>query len=289
MRRRPAGSPAAHEGRRVRLVIHGGKRHPRPRERAGAVPIGQKARERCDSKAGRGSPRPTPGAKRPPTPPETRTGARHRPRANRALHSTASFRLRRANPSLRPPRHARCNALRCTFSGSGLLDRSDFDDFRHVVPQHIFDPHFQGRGRTRAARARTLHMQVDDAILEILEHDITTVLRHGGPNARVEQFLDLSDDFVIGLSACVRRPRRSRIAGCVVLHDAAQDRGLQQLPVAVGLFGDGHEVGAEEHAARLDSNSLLARGERLAASAVAKSTCPSPGPRDPAGTSGSTD
>ncbi len=40
-------------------------------------------------------------------------------------------------------------------------------------------------------------MQVDHAIAEVLEYDIAAVLRHGRTNARIEQFLDLGDDFVV--------------------------------------------------------------------------------------------
>ena len=93
-------------------------------------------------------------------------------------------------------------------------------------------------------------MQVDHAVPEVLEDDIAAVLRHRRTDARIEKLLDLGDDFIV----VGRRGMRfggvgdHRIAGRIVFHDAAEDRRLEDLPVAVGRLGDGHEVGAEKHA-----------------------------------------
>src|SRR3954471_24488614 len=48
------------------------------------------------------------------------------------------------------------------------LDRADLDNFGDVMAEHVLDPRLQGRGRARAARARALHVQVDDAVLKII-------------------------------------------------------------------------------------------------------------------------
>src|SRR5471030_1273450 len=133
----------------------------------------------------------------------------------------------------------------------GLLDRLHFDDFRHVVLQKVLNSHFQGGRRTRATRARALHLQVDHAVAEVVIDDVAAVLGHGRTDAGLEQILDLGNDLVVvgrgiaGGGRCLTR--HDRLAGGVVLHDATQDRGLQDLPVLVVRLGDGDEVGAEEH------------------------------------------
>src|SRR5471030_1504386 len=133
----------------------------------------------------------------------------------------------------------------------GLLDRLHFDDFRHVVLQKVLNSHFQGGRRTRATRARALHLQVDDAFAEVMEHDIAAVLGHGRTDAGLEQIFDLGNNFVVVSRRIACRSghfaRKHGLAGGVVLHDAAQDGGLQDLPVLVVRLGDGDEVGAEEH------------------------------------------
>ena len=42
-----------------------------------------------------------------------------------------------------------------------------------------------------------MHVQVDHAIPEILEHDITAVLGHRRTHARFEEVLDLGNDLVV--------------------------------------------------------------------------------------------
>src|SRR3984893_9217121 len=74
------------------------------------------------------------------------------------------------------------------------LDRADFDDFGDVMAEHILDPRLQGRGRARAARARALHVQVDDAVLEILANDVAAIHRHRRAHSGLQQFLDLGTD-----------------------------------------------------------------------------------------------
>src|SRR5215469_18781858 len=79
----------------------------------------------------------------------------------------------------------------------GLLGRLHFHYFRHVVLQKILDAHLERGGRARAARAGPLHVQVDHAILEILEDDVAAVLGNRRTHARFEKLLDLGDDLVV--------------------------------------------------------------------------------------------
>src|SRR3546814_16883646 len=65
--------------------------------------------------------------------------------------------------------------------------RADFYHFGNIVLEHVLDAHLQGRRRAGAARAGTLHVQVDDALVETLEDDVAAVLRHGWTDAGVER------------------------------------------------------------------------------------------------------
>ena len=82
-----------------------------------------------------------------------------------------------------PPRAAlhgpRCSNDAVRLSESGLLGRLDFNHFRHVVLQKILNSHFERGGRAGAAGARPLHVEIDHAVSEILEHDIAAILGHG--------------------------------------------------------------------------------------------------------------
>ena len=83
--------------------------------------------------------------------------------------------------------------------GVGASHGPDLDHFGDVMAQHVLDPGLQGRGRTGAAGAGTLHVQVDDAVLEILEGDVAAIHRHRRAHPRFQQFLDLGDDLVVFL------------------------------------------------------------------------------------------
>ena len=97
--------------------------------------------------------------------------------------------------------------------------------------------------------------EVHDAILEAAERDVAAVIGDRRTHAGLDQLLDGGDGVGVArleelvrlaAAACVRRHHRR--AGHEVLHDGAEDRGLELRPLAVGL-GDGDEVRAEEHAA----------------------------------------
>ena len=80
---------------------------------------------------------------------------------------------------------------------NGRSDRSHLHDFGDVVPKHVLDSCLQCRGRARAPRARTLHVEIDDTVLVILKDDVSAILRDRRTHACLEQLLDLGDDFVL--------------------------------------------------------------------------------------------
>ena len=71
----------------------------------------------------------------------------------------------------------------------------------------------------RAARARALHVEIDDAFLVAAEGDVAAVVGDGRPHARLDQVLDgrnrlgvrLIEEFLRGfiLAAAVRQQRRA--------------------------------------------------------------------------------
>ena len=65
------------------------------------------------------------------------------------------------------------------------------------MAQQIFDAMLERRGRTRAARAGALHIEIDDAVAIALECDVAAVLGDCRANPRLEQFLDLGDHLVV--------------------------------------------------------------------------------------------
>ncbi len=66
------------------------------------------------------------------------------------------------------------------------------------MPEQVLNAVLQCRRRGRAAGARTLHAQKDDAVLETLEGDVAAVIGDGGPNASFNQVLDRRDGLGIG-------------------------------------------------------------------------------------------
>ena len=122
------------------------------------------------------------------------------------------------------------------------------------------------------------------AAVKALEDDVAAILRHGGTHAGVDQFLDLGDHFGIAFavrlsSASSARAFDQRQAAGEMLHDRAQKRGLQMLPVAVAL-GDGDEIASRKTRATTSGVCEQARGQGRAAGlfrALGKSaTAPSP-------------
>src|SRR5262245_37697217 len=137
------------------------------------------------------------------------------------------------------------------------LHRPHFHDIRHVVAQQILDAVAECCSRRWAAGAGALHVEKHHAILEAAECNISAIILHGRTNTGLDQFLDHGDRlgilFVEELLRSGGRRRaclaaQERRARHEVLHDGAEDGGLELLPFAAGL-GDRNEVGAEEHPA----------------------------------------
>src|SRR5215472_6501015 len=122
------------------------------------------------------------------------------------------------------------------------------------MAQQVLDAVPQGGGRRGAARAGALHVEVDDPVLEAAERDVAAVIGDSRPHAGLDQILDLRHRLgVLGIEelvGCLGRRARAhdRRARHEMLHDGAEQDGLELLPFAVGL-GDGDEIGAEEDAA----------------------------------------
>src|ERR1700676_5579715 len=139
-------------------------------------------------------------------------------------------------PSRRAEQRARREERLCPPTGE-KSHRPNFDHVGHKVPEQVLDAVLQRRGGGWAAGARTLHVQIDDAVLETAESDVAAVIGDRRAHARFDQVLDGRDRlgvivaeelvlFVGGLVACNRPVGQQRSAGHVVLHDGAEDRGL---------------------------------------------------------------
>src|SRR4029077_10144015 len=142
-----------------------------------------------------------------------------------------------------------------TLAGKAELHRPHFGDVGKEMTQQILNAVAQRGGRRRAARAGALHVQIDDTVLETLERDVAAVIGDGRPYARLDQLLDRGDGLgiggveklvgLIGLGARAVEQRRPRHK---VLHDPAEDHGLEVLPLGRLVLGHCNEVRAEEYA-----------------------------------------
>src|SRR5690554_2534650 len=129
--------------------------------------------------------------------------------------------------------------------------------FRNEVMQQVLDAVLQGRRRGWATGARALHVQVNGALLISAECDVAAILRHCRAHTRLQKVLDCSNDFFVGLVVELAIGIMVETAGAIgchyrlrrheVLHDRAEDRRLQMLPVPISL-GYGNKVEAEEDA-----------------------------------------
>ena len=124
-------------------------------------------------------------------------------------------------------------------------------------------------------------VEVDHAVLEALEGDVAAIAGHGRAHAALQQLLDGGDGAGVALleellallvaAEATASLLQQRLAGEEVLHDGAEDGGLEVLPLAFAL-GHGDEVAAEEHAgdvadreqpARQRANARAARGSLM--------------------------
>src|SRR5438105_2001183 len=101
------------------------------------------------------------------------------------------------------------------------------------MPEQIFDAALEGSGRGWATGAGAAHVEEHLTVAETLEGDVAAIHGDGRANAGRDQFLDDLDGFAIGrveelLTGHFRRLARidNRLAGEEMLHDDAEDRGL---------------------------------------------------------------
>ena len=138
--------------------------------------------------------------------------------------------------------------------------------------QHALDAVLE-RDSARVARpAGAAQLEVDVAVDEAAELDITAVFLDGGADARLEQLLDHADDLAVVLVVCqavlllggqaggrdllpvgadlpdgrLLAHRHDLLARRDGLGDEAEDLGPDVRPVGVGGLGHGDEVGAVE-------------------------------------------
>src|SRR4051812_6631574 len=89
--------------------------------------------------------------------------------------------------------------LKITYQRKRMpLNRPHLDHVRHEMLEQVLDAVLQRRCRRRAAGAGTLHVQIDDAVLEAAERDVAAVIGHRRANARLDQILDGFHGFAVG-------------------------------------------------------------------------------------------
>ena len=85
-----------------------------------------------------------------------------------------------------------------------------------------------------------------------MEDNVAAILCHGRTDTGIKQFLDLADQFVVtfgrgaGTGCGIRILIKNRLTRGVMLHDPAENLGLQGLPVFGVVFGDGDEITAQK-------------------------------------------
>ena len=105
-------------------------------------------------------------------------------------------------------------------------------------------------------------MQIDDPVPKTIKDDISAVLRHCGPDTRVDEFLDLGYDLVVIdcrlLSVIGFDYRKS---GRDVLHQGAENGRFQNMPFEVVGFGNSDEIRANIYAGyAVNAEQLLGQG-----------------------------
>src|SRR5579871_1501977 len=131
-------------------------------------------------------------------------------------------------------------------------------------------------------------MDEHDAVLKAAERDVATVIGDRRTHAGLDQLLDLSHRLgVLAIEKFISmgrfRPLRDdRCAGQEVLHDGAEDRWLDVLPLPVG-FRDRDEVTAEKHAGHPRNAEQLHRQWRIGGLSGARNIENALGKHRPAG------
>ena len=119
------------------------------------------------------------------------------------------------------------------------------------MAQQVLDAHFQRQGRRGAAGASALHVQIDHATVKAVKGDVAAILRHGGADTGIKQLFDLTHDVfvraIMGGMGCLRFAFHHGGARLEMLHNRAQDCGLDMLPFGGFGLGHGDEIGAKKH------------------------------------------
>src|SRR6185312_10777983 len=68
--------------------------------------------------------------------------------------------------------------------------RPDFDHVRHKMLEQVLDAVLQRRGGRRAAGTGSLHVEIDDTVLEAAERDVAAVAGHSRTDPGFNQVLD---------------------------------------------------------------------------------------------------
>src|SRR5690554_2537459 len=98
-------------------------------------------------------------------------------------------------------------------------------------------------------------MQIDDAAVVSVKRDVAAILRNSRPHAGIQQFLDLADNLAVltGMLGMTRRRgpalfhhRQTRLE---MLHDRAEDSGLDMIPLDLFCLRHGDKVITKEYAA----------------------------------------
>ena len=118
-----------------------------------------------------------------------------------------------------------------------LGDRAYFGHFGNVVPQQVFNAHFQRQRGRRAASAGALHVKVHNAAFKAVEGDVAAILGNGRAHTAVEQFFDLAHNRAVFASMLGMAGGRvvirahDRLTGLKVFHDRAQKAGFEMIPL----------------------------------------------------------
>ena len=129
--------------------------------------------------------------------------------------------------------------------GTGVQVVLDAGDLRDVMAQHVLDA--AARGPTAAH-----HLENDEAVLEAVVDDVAAVLGHRRADAGVDEVPDLGADlvlFLIGAIASRLLPGAvdDGIPGDIMLHDGAENGGLEDLPVLRVAYRHRYRLGVERH------------------------------------------
>ena len=166
------------------------------------------------------------------------------------------------------------------------LDGANFVHLWHVVAQHVFDAMLQGHRRRWTTGTGPLHRQVNNAVVETMEHDITTIHGNGWAHTRIQKFLNLDNNFIIILITGVAALTGAIIACCIIsqnwassremLHNDAKNAGLHQKPFAIFNLRNGDKIITQENAINtLNFEQAFSEGEATASSFESKFRVPS--------------